>query len=223
MLRAPERADVRDPTWHPSAVLGLAGLLAAIWPFILSFFGKGNVYALMGPFALLVIAAAALVVRKERLRLVARRTWLRDLGIGVAVGVGMTAATYGAYAVAARLVPGLAGHVTSLYSAASTERVEIALAWTAVVAVAEELLWRGPFLDLAAHRFGRRAAVAFFLATYTLAQLGSGSIIVMLAALICGAIWSIERITTHSIVAPIVSHLIWTLVVIHLIPVTRFG
>ena len=39
-------------------------------------------------------------------------------------------------------------------------------------------------------------------------------------ALVCGAIWSILRVYTGSLVAPLVAHLIWTPAVIFLYPVT---
>ena len=43
---------------------------------------------------------------------------------------------------------------------------------------------------------------------------------VVLAALVCGAFWSTERLVTGSLVASLVSHAIWTFAIIHFYPVT---
>jgi membrane protease YdiL (CAAX protease family) len=57
-------------------------------------------------------------------------------------------------------------------------------------------------------------------ASYAAAQLGSGSWIVMLLAIVCGTIWTLQRHFTRSLLAPLLAHLIWTPVVILLHPVT---
>jgi hypothetical protein len=44
--------------------------------------------------------------------------------------------------------------------------------------------------------------------------------VVVLAALVCGAFWSTERLVTGSLVASLVSHAIWTFAIIHFYPVT---
>ena len=203
------------------AALGVAGALALAWPFVLSTFGRGDVYLWMGPYALLVIAVAFGLSRAAPLPKEHVRRPLRDVVVGLVVGVVMTAGTYAAFAVCVRVVPALGPHVATLYASAQTESLGDALAWTCVVIVAEELLWRGAMLVLLTRRMGRLAAGLLSLGIYTLAQGGSGSLVVMTAALVCGAFWTAERVFTTSLVAPLISHTIWTLTVIHLVPLTH--
>ena len=145
------------------------------------------------------------------------------MGIGVGVGAVMTAGTHGAYAIGVKLVPSLPLQVTVLYIHASTQSVLSALSWTLVILIAEEILWRGALLNVLERRVGRKGAIALSLATYTLAQAGAGSLIVALAALVCGAIWTAERVYTSSSLAPLISHTMWTLTVIHLVPVIQLN
>lgn len=203
-----------------NASLAAGAVLLAAWPLVLSQFGHGDVYGVMGPFAITVVAILAFATTKLRDEVVDRRRVLRDAAIGLACGVVMTVLTYVLYAGAVLVVPGLASHVAGLYSASQTQAKAPALAWTVVIIVAEELLWRGPLLPVMERRIGRPIALALSLVTYCAAQSGSGSPIVVLAAFLCGAIWLAERELTGSMVTPLVSHLVWTPIVIHLYPVT---
>jgi membrane protease YdiL (CAAX protease family) len=85
--------------------------------------------------------------------------------------------------------------------------------------MAEELLWRGALLEALERRTSRLAAFAISVGSYALAQLGSGSWIVFALALVCGALWTLERLLTRSLLASAISHLIWTQTVILLHPV----
>lgn len=195
--------------------------LVVIWPILLSHFGGGDVYALLGPFALFVIGAVMLVGRREPILPRTGRLLARDLGIGLGVGVVMTVGTYASFALGERLWPPLAGHVGGLYRDAHKENLVFAILATLAAVVAEEILWRGPLLGIVRRKVGVRGAVAISLITYTLACSASRSVIVAVSAVVCGAIWLGERLYTRSIVAPLVSHLMWTTVVVHLLPVTR--
>jgi membrane protease YdiL (CAAX protease family) len=148
--------------------------------------------------------------------------WLRNLLVGAAVGVVMTAATYVAYPLAALAVPSLVPRVAQLYASAQVEHAAIAIAWTCMAIVAEELLFRGLLLEgLRSVGASRLMAGGISLACYLLVQIGSGSGIIALTAFVCGACWTVERIFTKSLTAAVVSHFIWTIVVIHLYPVTH--
>jgi hypothetical protein len=199
-------------------------MLVVAWPLVLSRFGSGDVYLPLGAFAVFVIGVVLALGRDGDAAALAPRTpprWTRGIVVGLACGAVMTVGTYAAYAVVVRLAPSVAGSVAGLYANAGTSSLALALIATSAAVVAEEVLWRGPLLRVLERRTGRAAAVGISLITYTLAQGGSRSVIVMVAAVVCGAIWSTERIYTRSVVAPLVSHLMWTLIVIHLLPVTR--
>jgi membrane protease YdiL (CAAX protease family) len=55
---------------------------------------------------------------------------------------------------------------------------------------------------------------------YALAQYGTGSVVVLLMAVVCGTVWSIQRVVTGSLASSLVAHLIWSPTVILFCPVT---
>ena len=194
----------------------LSSVALALWFLLMGRFGAG-IYALMGPFALGVAMLVGVVFRARL------REWLqptrRGVLIGVLVGAGMTLATYPLYAVACAIYPGLRVDVAVLYGAARETPLAESLPWVLAIIVAEELLWRGALLEAFARRVSPLAAMALSVATYCLAQAGTGSWIVTLLALVCGTLWTLQRHLTRSVLSPLIAHLIWTPTVILLLPV----
>jgi membrane protease YdiL (CAAX protease family) len=87
------------------------------------------------------------------------------------------------------------------------------------IIIAEELLWRGALLHVLAQRVPASTAMAISICSYALAQLGTGSWVVMLLAGVCGSIWTLQRRLTRSLSSSLLAHLIWTPIVIWLHPV----
>ena len=201
------------PAWH-GAVLVVASVT---WALVLLRFGRGDIYWVMGGLA---IGVCALVgwLRGAALRSV---LWPhpRLVGIGLAAGVAMTAGTYAAFEGARWLLPELVVHVSRLYRAAGTSAPLAAVAWTLVILTAEELLWRDAWLVTWGPRHGPTVAAATSVLAYALTQLGSGSLIVALLAVVCGALWTLLRVRTGSLVPSLLAHAIWTPTVILLRPV----
>jgi membrane protease YdiL (CAAX protease family) len=197
--------------------LALLSGLVVVWGLLMRQFGGGDVYAVMGPFALVVVGVVQLVRRS------AFSTWfrpeLRTVAIGVALGVGMTVATYPLFRLAVSIVPTLNGSVAALYRDADATSLR-AMAWVSILVLAEELLWRGALLEALENRMAEPLAFALSVLTYALAQLGSGSWIVFALAIVCGTVWTFARRFTGSLVTSTVSHLIWTECVILIFPVT---
>jgi membrane protease YdiL (CAAX protease family) len=83
----------------------------------------------------------------------------------------------------------------------------------------EEVLWRGAVFARLTRRYGAgwrpvvltTVAYAGFVAT-------SGSVVLPLAALICGTVWARQRQVTGSIVPSLVSHALWSLLMFLYIP-----
>lgn len=214
--RFPPRAD--DARGGPPALLMLvaSGAPIALWYMLMGRFGAG-IYGLMGPFALGVGLLIGVVFRARL------RDWLqptrRGVLAGLLVGAGMTLATYPLYAVACSIYPGLRVDVAVLYGATRETPLTESLPWVIAIIVAEELLWRGALLEALARRVSPHAAMALSVATYCVAQAGTGSWIVTLLALVCGTLWTLQRHLTHSLLSPLIAHLIWTPTVILLLPV----
>jgi uncharacterized protein len=199
--------------------LALLAILTVLWCVVMSQVGRPEMYTIVGGYALL---AGVLVIWLFR---AARGAWFRcrarDLAIGVGVGVVMTVLTYPLYRLAVQLVPALAAVVAQLYRSSHQGHWLTALAWLVVIIGAEELLFRGAWLAVLSPRLGTRAAVGLSVALYAAAQAFSGSLVVALLALCCGMLWTLERVLTGSLLAPLISHLIWTPTTILLRPVIQ--
>lgn len=199
------------------SVLLLAGLMV-VWCLLIRRFGEGNVYAVVGPYACAVCALS--VATDPRHTLAIMRPRLRPILIGLALGVLMTVLTYPVFKLARDLVPGLDGAVEGLYRGARSTTLPRALGWVVAIIFAEELLFRGAFPRALRRFVPERPAYALSLLCYVLAQLGTGSLIVGLLALVCGAVWTTQRVLTGSLLSPLIAHLIWSPTVILLHPVT---
>ena len=83
----------------------------------------------------------------------------------------------------------------------------------------EEVLWRGAVFARLTRRYGPgwRPLVATTV-LYALFVGLSGSLVLPLAALICGAVWTRQRQVTGSIVPSLVSHALWSLLIFLYIP-----
>ncbi|HTV25879.1 MAG TPA: CPBP family intramembrane glutamic endopeptidase [Polyangiaceae bacterium] len=211
-------APIEEPAASHRLLLLMLGLIVG-WGLLMQRFGStANIYAVMGPFALSVVLV---VVALASSKLV---VWLRPnaraILSGVGVGVAMTLVTYPAYALLRSLIPPIEPYVASLYASAHQTTLGEALPWTLAIIIAEELLWRGALLYVLARRVPPALAILISVATYAVAQFGTGSWIVMLLALVCGTLWTLQRHLTRSLLSPLISHLIWTPVVILFFPVT---
>ncbi len=140
--------------------------------------------------------------------------------VGVLAGGLMAAATLVVYPVAVALFPGVREVVSDLYaSAAIGPPAPVRLALLVVIIAAEEVLWRGVLLTGLRVRFGRRAAVVIAAVTYGLAQLGTGSFALFALAVACGVIWGAQRLWHGSLVVPFLTHLVWDVALLVVMPV----
>jgi membrane protease YdiL (CAAX protease family) len=210
--------DVVPGVLRPNARLVLLGSLIVGWFLLIQRFGEGDIYAVQGPFAC-VVCAASWVLYSRAIKHWLKPTW-KAIWVGFAVGIGMTALTYGVFQVAVKIAPSLDGEVKALYTGARSTTLPKALAWVVALVFAEELLFRGAWPATLRNYMSARAAFTVSLITYALAQLGTGSWIVMALALCCGTLWTLQRYYTGSLLSPLIAHLIWTPTVILLYPVT---
>ena len=195
--------------------------LTVCWGVMMLQFGRREIYWLVGGYALFASACLLLAFGKRLGK--SLRVDLRSVLVGLGVGVVMTVLTYPLYQLAVELVPGLEPTVRGLYRTSHKEDMATAVAWTVVILSTEELLFRGAWLMWLEERLGKRGALAASVGLYALAQACTGSFVVALLALCCGTLWTLERMLTGSVVAPLLSHMIWTPTVILLRPVVGPG
>ena len=140
---------------------------------------------------------------------------VRDLALGVVVGLVTAGATQLLHAALAPRWPAFASDVETLYAVLAPDGALGAL--VVVIALGEEALWRG--LVFSAWR-DRPLPLALALGTgsYAVGQLGALSVTVFLAAAGLGAIWALLRARTEGVVAPMVAHAVWTPTTVLLFP-----
>ena len=97
-------------------------------------------------------------------------------------------------------------------------RFRIAVLMIFIIGPGEELFWRGFLQRSLQNKTGRY--LGFILATsiYTLVHLGSGNVMLVLAAGVCGLFWGYLYLRYGSITLNIVSHTLWDVTVFLWLP-----
>ena len=159
-----------------------------------------------------VVGAYGAVAERHRLG------GLLDPTVGdVAVGIASAAVLWAVFAAVRnalpRLAPALAAQVDALYELRARARADALPAVLVVVAVGEELFWRG-FVQ-------HRAGFAVALAGYVVVLVWERKLALLAAAAAAGAWWGALAAWTGTLVAPIVSHVLWDLAVMVYLPLPR--
>lgn len=194
---------------------GALSLLAVLgWAAALSQYGEPNMYPLLGGYAALVSAVILGTDATTRSLLVFDR---RSVGSGLAVAAVMVAGTHLSFALATALHPEIAADVQGDYAA-----TDIAGNWSVVpmvmmIVIAEELLWRGALMEHLGRTTTQKAALS--VALYVAVQVVTGTWVIVALALVCGVLWTAQRLWARSLVSPLVTHLIWTPTVMVIWPV----
>jgi membrane protease YdiL (CAAX protease family) len=85
---------------------------------------------------------------------------------------------------------------------------------TVVNAVAEEIFFRGALFAAV----GRRHAVLFTTLIYTLTTVATGNPMLVFAAIIVGTVLAWQRRSTGGVLAPILTHVTWSLLMLYALP-----
>lgn len=184
----------------PALAVGLA-VAAAAWAWL--FLPPPPGFWARAAAAGAAIGAYGALAQRHRLGLL-----LRPTAPDVALGVPAAAALYGVFwvgdRVLRRVLPAVAAQVDDLYAApgAGRGRVVVSLV-VCVVGLAEELFWRG-FVQA-------RAGWVLALAGYAAVHLWERKAALVLAAITGGAFWAALFAWRGTLVAPIVSHVLWDL------------
>jgi len=136
-----------------------------------------------------------------------------NAGLGFAIGVALFTA-FVVVAWIARRVNFLDDPIDDILQQADAYARVWVLALTAVNAVAEELFFRGTMMDV----FTNRSAVIATTAVYAVVTSAGGNVALVLAAVVMGAVFAVERRWTRSLVTPIVTHVTWSVLIITAFP-----
>lgn len=209
---SPEHRSTADPPPPRKRLYAVVAVATVAFAAALAAKGVVSVWWTTTAAAVLSLVLAAWVDRRGLAR--SFRWRRRDAAIGLVGGVAMAGATHLLYPLGRTLIPALASDVTALYAdLQAPPGVLAALPLLVLVAVAEEVVWRGLLIDALSLSRHLPAAVLASSLFYTLPQVGSGSAVLFGLAVVCGALWGAERVWTRGLLAPTLTHLVWNLLV----------
>jgi membrane protease YdiL (CAAX protease family) len=125
-----------------------------------------------------------------------------SIAIGLGVGVTWLVVTQVGHRLLAHLVPSIVARAGDLYRIAVGDRCRDVIVAVVTMGVAEELLFRG----VVQFHWGLIGGVA----VYAAVQLVARNWALVLAGLLCGAVFGVVYEWSGDIVAPILTHLVWT-------------
>jgi hypothetical protein len=190
----------------------LLTVVCLMWGFLLTRVGKTSVFLVVGPFSVLVTVIS--VYSGVRLGTGLRCKVSTAIALGIGSGAVMTLATYPAFRILSMHFAWLPHQVSALYLLTRGASPLGTFFWTACILTAEEYLWRGAYFDSLRVHCNDFTAAAICVGAYALVQFGTGSALVPLVALLCGLAWMSLRWATGSILTPLLSHAVWTSIVL---------
>lgn len=114
----------------------------------------------------------------------------------------------------AREIPAVSELITRVLQFADHGSWRLTLAIALVGGIAEELFYRGALYTA----LGRYHPALVSTIVYVAATLASGNLMLAFAAVILGTVCALERRATGGVLAPILTHFVWTLVVLLALP-----
>ena len=111
-------------------------------------------------------------------------------------------------------IPPLREPVEELLDHARFGSLALVAVLTALNGIAEELYFRGALYAA----IGRRHAVSISTVVYGLTTVGTGIPLLVLAAVLLGLVTGLQRRVTGGILGPIITHLVWSLGMLFLLP-----
>jgi uncharacterized protein len=149
---------------------------------------------------------------------------LRDgLPKKIALGLASAAALYGVFFVgnllSRKLFPFAAQNIAAVYHFKSgVAPARVWLLMTLVIGPGEEIFWRGYLQRALAGRIGKWPGYLLSTMLYAGVHAGSGNVMLVLAALVCGLAWGWLYLRFGSILLNAVSHTAWDVAVFLVVP-----
>jgi hypothetical protein len=134
----------------------------------------------------------------------------RPVVSGTTIGL-IVGAVFIAGGLVVREIPAIAEYVTRLLKYTDQGSWRLTMAVALLAAIAEELFYRGALYTA----LGRHHALLISTTIYVIATLASSqNPMLAFAAVILGTVCAFERRATGGVLAPILTHFVWTLVVL---------
>jgi membrane protease YdiL (CAAX protease family) len=165
--------------------------------------------ALAGVWALGAVASGPLHLGGARWRGRNQRPVISGTVIGLLLG--------GVFVVGgliARQIPVVAELITRVLHYTDQGSWRLTMAIALLGAIAEESFYRGALYTA----LGRQHPLLISTVVYVIATLASGNLMLSFAAIFLGTVCALERRATGGVLAPILTHFVWTLVVLLALP-----
>lgn len=137
----------------------------------------------------------------------------RDIVGPAALGV-LAFLVFAAGMLVVRQIPPLHGAVSDVLHRADVGPRALVVAVALVNGVAEEVFFRGALYS----SFGPRRPALYSTLAYVLVTAATGNVMLAFAAALMGALFALERRSTRGVLAPITTHVIWSTLMIFLLP-----
>jgi membrane protease YdiL (CAAX protease family) len=118
-------------------------------------------------------------------------------------------------------LPAFAAQAESLYAWTTAVPPAVVVALLPFIVLGEEIVWRNAVTLPLAARLGPWPGVLAAAAAFAAAHLPMGVPLLLIAAFAAGAFWSALVVKTGSAVPSLVSHLLWDVAVMFLLPYPR--
>lgn len=165
--------------------------------------------ALAAVWAVGALASGPLHLGVVRFRGRNERPVFTGTGVGLAVGGFFVLG-----ALVVQQIPLLAGQVIAVLEYTTEVSWRLVVLIAIVNAIAEEMFFRGALFSA----FGRHYPLVLSTALYTAAMFAAGNLMVAVAALVLGTVCGIERRATGGVLAPVLTHLVWGLIMVLALP-----
>jgi uncharacterized protein len=142
-----------------------------------------------------------------------RGTLRRPIITPIVVGL-ILAAIFIAGSLVIRLIPPLAGYAEDVLGYARAGNLVVVAVITLVNGIAEEMFFRGALFAA----IGVRHPVLISTVLYALATVAGGNPVLVLAAAILGTVVGLQRRAGGGILAPILTHITWSMSMLFLLP-----
>ncbi|KQR99747.1 abortive infection protein [Williamsia sp. Leaf354] len=132
-------------------------------------------------------------------------------GLGVGLGLGLVFVLGG---LVVRLIPPIHDLIANVFEHATKGNLTVVVVIALVNGIAEEMFFRGALYSA----LGRHYPVIFSTLIYIVVTLASGNPMLGFAAILLGLVAAIERRATDGILAPMLTHVAWTAVILLALP-----
>lgn len=166
-------------------------------------------FALAGAWALGALLSGPLHLGCIRWRGRNQRPVLTGLAVGVLLG-----GVFVVGGLVAREIGPVAERITRVLEYANHGSLPLVVAITLVNGLAEEMFFRGALYSA----LGSFHPVAISTFLYTIATCASGNPMLGFAAVILGAVCAVERRITGGVLAPVLTHVVWGLIMVLALP-----